>query len=405
MIRQVLAIALLMAGIQGVAADSKKYGPGVTDTQITLGQTAPYSGPVSSSAVLAKGQLAYFEMVNQRGGINGRKIKMISLDDGYSPPKTVEQTRKLVEQEEVFAIVGANGTPTGLAVQKYLNTKGVPQLLQASGMSRFNDPKKFPWTTAFYFPFKLEGAIYGKYVLENKPDAKIAVITPNDDVGKEYLAGFKEGLGDKADKLIVKALTYETTEPTADSQIATLMNSGADLFFNVSMGKFAALNIRRARELNPNIMMIIPSISSSIGSALKPAGLDKSKGLITGLWLKQASSPNPENDQDLKKYVEFLNKYLPGVAPDDTTYALGVAIAQVTEIILRNCGDELTRENLLKNATTLKNVDLPMFFLNGVKLNNDPDDYNMLRQILLGRFDGSQWTPFTDVLSVKQGGG
>jgi branched-chain amino acid transport system substrate-binding protein len=396
------AVATLAFGVlQCHAADgNKNYGPGVTDTEIKIGQTVPYSGPVSSSAALGKGQIAYFDMVNKKGGIKGRKINIISLDDGYSPPKTVEQTRKLVEQEEVLAIIGANGTPTGLAVQKYLNAKGVPQLLQASGMSRFDAPKQFPWTTAFFFPFKLEGALYAKYVLEKLPNAKIAIISPNDDVGKEYLAGFRAGLGEKADAMIVKALTYETTEPTADSQIATLMASGADLFFNVSMGKFVPLTIRKSRELNPSMTMIVPSISTSVGSSLRPAGLDNAKGLISGLWRKEPTAAMFANDADVKDYLAFMKEYLPGVDPDNTTYQLGIAVAQITEVILRNCGDDLTRENLLKQATTLKNLQLPMT-LPGVQLSNDPEDYNLLRQIMLARFDGQQWVPFTDVLSVK----
>lgn len=397
-----VAIAAMAFGASQcpAAGGQKNYGPGVTDTEIKIGQTIPYSGPVSSSAALGKGQIAFFEMVNKKGGINGRKIKIISLDDGYSPPKTVEQTRKLVEQEEVLAIIGANGTPTGLAVQKYLNAKGVPQLLQASGMSRFDAPKQFPWTTAFFFPFKLEGALYAKYVLETRPNAKIAIISPNDDVGKEYLAGFRAGLGERGDAMIVKALTYETTEPTADSQIATLMASGADLFFNVSMGKFVPLTIRKSRQLNPSMTMIVPSISTSIGSSLRPAGLENAKGLISGLWRKEPTSANFANDADVKDYMDFMKEYLPGVDTDNTTYQLGIAVGQVTEIILRNCGDDLTRENLLKQATSLKDVQLPMT-LPGVRLSNDPENYNLLRQIMLARFDGQQWVPFTDVLSVK----
>lgn len=397
-------LAVLFIGVQighsSAAENQKKYGPGVTDGEILIGQTIPYSGPNSAASGAVKWQNAYFDMLNKKGGINGRKIRIISLDDGYSPPKTVEQTRKLVEQEEVLAIVGAIGTPTGLAVQKYLNTKGVPQLLQTTGMSRFNAPKQFPWTTPFFFPFKLEGALYAKYIRDHMPNAKIAVLSPNDDLGKEYLAGFRAGLGASADSMIVKALTYESSDPTADSQIATLMASGADVFFNVSLGKFAPQTIRKSRELNPRMTMIVPSGSTSVGSTLQPAGRDNAKGLIAGLWFKQPFSKDWANDNGVKEYLDLLREHLPGADPDNITYMLGTMIAQLTEIILRNCGDDLTRENVLKQATNLKDVSLPMT-LPGVRLTNDPADYNMLRQIMLARFDGEQWVPFTDALTVE----
>ncbi|GGC65600.1 ABC transporter substrate-binding protein [Chelatococcus reniformis] len=393
----VAAACLLAASSSGWAqSGAKSHGPGVTDTEIKLGQTVPYSGPVSSSGALGRAQAAYFAMLNAKGGINGRKITLISLDDAYSPPKTVEQTRKLVEQEEVLAIVGSNGSPTGLAVQAYLNKKRVPQLFQASGIKRFNDPKQFPWSTAFYFPFTVEGAAFGRFVLRTRPDAKIAVLSPNDELGREYVAGFRAALGDKADKMIVKSVTYDYASPTIDSEMAQLAASGADVFFNVSMAKFASQSIRKARELAWGAQILSPSIAASIGDVLKPAGLDNAKGLISGRWMKDPSAPEQADDPGVREYLAFMKVWLPGVAAEQATFALGYNVAQLTEIVIRKCGDDLTRENFIRQATNLKDIELPLG-LQGVKLSNSPEDFNLLRETRFIVFDGEKWVTLPDV--------
>ena len=321
----ILALAIVVScGSASAQSSDKKYGPGATDQEIKLGQTVPYSGPVSAAAALGRGALAYFEKVNrEKGGVNGRKIKLISLDDAYSPPKAFEQIRKLVEEEGILAIVGSAGSPTGVAVQAYLNKAGVPQLLQISGSRKFNDPKHSPWSTGLFIPFYTEGQIFGKLILKNWPNAKIAVLHPNDELGREYLAGLRSGLGDKADTMIVKVASYEYWSPTIDSQVAQLSSSGADLFFNAAVTKFASQSIRRAREMGWNVRMIAPSISGSIGEVIRPAGVQNAKGLISALWQKDPNDPRWSNDKDVKDYLKFVKTYLPGVNPDEMAYSTG----------------------------------------------------------------------------------
>ena len=390
-----LALALVMTcGIAFAQTTEKKYGPGVTDQEIKLGQTEPYSGPVSSSAALGRGAIAYFEKINrEKGGINGRRIKMISLDDAYSPPKAFEQVRKLVEEEGVLAIVGSNGSPTGVAPQAYLNKAKVPQLLQVSGSRKFNDPKTTPWSTGFYIPFYTEGRDFGQMILRSWPSAKIAVLHPNDELGREYLAGLRAGLGDKADTMIVKVANYESTSPTIDSQVAQLAASGADIFFNAALTKFASQSIRRAKEMGWGARMIVPSISGSIGAVLRPAGLENAKGLISSQWQKDPTDPRWANDKDVQDYLEFLKTYLPNVNPEESAYSAGYMIGNLTETILRNCGEDLTRENVLKQATNLKNVQM-VLGLPGVTYENSSDDYNIIRQVQYVQFDGTKWVPF-----------
>ncbi len=387
-----LAIVVSCGGATAQSSD-KKYGPGVTDQEIKLGQTVPYSGPVSSAAALGRGALAYFEKVNrEKGGVNGRKIKLISLDDAYSPPKAVEQTRKLVEKEGVLAIVGSAGSPTGVAVQAYLNKAGVPQLLQISGSRKFNDPMN-SWSTGLFIPFYTEGQIFGKLILKSWPNAKIAVLHPNDELGREYLAGLRSGLGDKADTMIVKVVTYEDLSPTIDSQVAQLSSSGADLFFNAAVTKFASQSIRRAREMGWNVRMIVPSISGSIGQVIRPAGVQNSKGLISALWQKDPSDPRWSNDKDVKDYLKFVKTYLPGVNPDEMAYSTGYMVGDLVETILKRCGDDLTRENVMKQATNLKGISLALG-LPESSYENSPEDYNLIRHLQIVEFDGEKWTPF-----------
>jgi len=391
----ILALAIVVScGGASAQSTDKKYGPGVTDQEIKLGQTVPYSGPVSPAAALGRGALAYFEKVNrEKGGVNGRKIKLISLDDAYSPPKAVEQTRKLVEEEGVLAIVGSAGSPTGVAAQAYLNKVGVPQLLQISGSRKFNDPKHSPWSTGLFIPFYAEGQIFGKLILKSWPNAKIAVLHPNDELGREYFAGLQSGLGDKADTMIVKVVTYEDLSPTIDSQVAQLSSSGADLFFNAAVTKFASQSIRRTREMGWNVRMIVPSISGSIGQVIKPAGVQNAKGLISALWQKDPSDPRWSNDKDVKDYLKFVKTYLPGVNPDEMAYSTGYMVGDLVETILKRCGDDLTRENVMKQATNLKSISLALG-LPGLSYENSPEDYNLIRQLQIVEFDGEKWMPF-----------
>jgi branched-chain amino acid transport system substrate-binding protein len=391
----VLALAILVnCCIPSARSGEKKYGPGVTDQEIKLGQTVPYSGPVSAAAALGRGVLAYFEKVNREtGGVNGRKIKLISLDDAYSPPKAFEQIRKLVEEEGILAIVGSAGSPTGVAVQAYLNKAGVPQLLQISGSRKFNDPKHSPWSTGLFIPFYTEGQIFGKLILKNWPNAKIAVLHPNDELGREYLAGLRSGLGDKADTMIVKVANYEYWSPTIESQVAQLSSSGADLFFNAAVTKFASQSIRRAREMGWNVRMIAPSISGSIGEVIRPAGVQNAKGLISALWQKDPNDPRWSNDKDVKDYLKFVRTYLPGVNPDEMAYSTGYMVGDLMETILKRCGDDLTRENVMKQATNLKSISLALG-LPGLSYENSPEDYNLVRQLQIVKFDGEKWVPF-----------
>ncbi|WP_246207449.1 ABC transporter substrate-binding protein [Bradyrhizobium rifense] len=391
----ILALAITAScGSASAQSSDKKYGPGVTDQEIKLGQTAAYSGPVSTGAAIGRGALAYFEKVNrEKGGVNGRKIKLISLDDAYSPPKAYEQTRKLVEEDGVLAIAGSVGSPTGIAAQAYLNKAGVPQLFQISGNRKFNDPKNSPWSTAFFIPNFVEGQIFGKLILKSRPNAKIAVLHPQDELGREYLAGLRSGLGDKADTMIVKVATYESSSPTIDSQVAQLSSSGADLFFNAAVGKFAAQSIRAARSMGWNARMIVPSISNSVATIIRPAGVENAKGLIGAQWQKDPTDPEWSNDKDVKDYLEFARTYLPGADLADLAYATGYMVGNLMEEILRRCGDDLTRESVLKQATNLKGISLELG-LPGITYENSPEDHNLIRNLRIVEFDGVKWAPF-----------
>jgi branched-chain amino acid transport system substrate-binding protein len=391
----ILALAVVVScGSASAELSENKYGSGVTDQEIKLGQTMAYSGPVSSSAAVGRGAVAYFEKVNrEKGGVNGRKIKLISLDDAYSPPKAYEQTRKLVEEDGVLAIVGSVGSPTGVAAQAYLNRVGVPQLFQISGSRKFNDPNHSPWSTGFFIPYYIEGQIFGKLILKSWPNAKIAVLHPNDELGHEYLGGLRSGLGDKADTMIVKVATYEYSSPTIDSQIAQLSSSGADLFFNAAVGKFAAQSIRGARSMGWNVRMIVPSISGSIGAIIRPAGVENAKGLISAQWQKDPTDPRWSNDKDVKDYLEFAKTYLPGVNLADLGYATGYMVGNLMETILGRCGDDLTRERVMKHATNLRGISL-VLGLPDVTYENSSEDYNLIRNLQIVEFDGEKWTPF-----------
>jgi branched-chain amino acid transport system substrate-binding protein len=392
------ATLLLMAGFTGSRAE-KNYGPGVTDTEIKLGQSIPYSGPASAFGVYGRAMVAYFKMLNGRDGINGRKVNLISLDNGFSPPKAVEASRKLVEELGVLAEVGTLGTPTNVAIQKYLNGKRVPQLYVAAGASRFNDPKTFPWTVPFYTRFEMEARVFGEFILQTKPDAKIAVLYQNDDFGKDYLDGMKKTLGAKAATMIVAEASYELADPTVDTQIVALKASGADILLEFATPKFAALAIRKTYDLGWRPLQIVGQPGSSIESVLRPAGVEKAVGLHTAQLLKDPGDPIFANDPDVIDYAEFMKTWVPDDNPKDTGAIAGYVVAQGVELALRRCGDELTRDNLRKQATTLDGVRLKML-LPGMLLYNSPDNYAAFHQYQLARFDGNTWVLLGELITA-----
>jgi ABC-type branched-subunit amino acid transport system substrate-binding protein len=379
-------------------AAEKKYDVGATDTEIKIGQTMPYSGPASGYGTQGKAELAYWKMINSKGGINGRMLTLLTMDDSYSPPKTVEQTRKLVEQDEILADIGSLGTPTNSAIQKYLNSKKVPHLLVSTGAAKWNDPKNFPWTTPFYPPYAQEAQIYAKYVVKEFASAKIGVIYQNDDFGKDYLRGFKEGLASKTDQ-IIKELSYEVTDPTIDSQIVALKASGADVILTIATPKFGAQAIRKVSDLGWKPTHFIVSVASSIGGVLVPAGVEASTGLITALSNKVVGDPAWDEDQGVKDYLAFMKEWYPEGNPIDGSNQTGYGSAQFTAIILKNCGDELTRENVLKQATNLDKISLPLF-LPGITVSVTPDNYSTFSTFRLAKFDGKTWKFFGENIST-----
>ena len=379
------------------ARAAKKYGPGVTDTEIKIGNTGPYSGPLANASPIPLSTKAYFEMINAQGGVNGRKITWISYDDGYSPPKTVEMTRKLVEEDNVFLVCGPVGTPTTTAVWHYLNEKKVPQLFPATGATKWDDPKGHPWTAAFFISYQAEGHIYAAYILKNKPDAKIAVLYQNDDFGKDYLKGVVDGLGDKASMIKTK-LSYETTDPTVNSQIIQLQASGCDTLVTVAIPKFGALAIRKMAEIDWKPLHILNGIASSVGATLKPAGLENAKGIISDNSFKDPTDPQWQNDAGYKQWLAFMEKYYPDGDKTDNQTVYGYSIAQTTVQVLKQCGDELTRENVMKQVANLRGLELPML-LPGIVINTSPTDFAPIKQAQMRRFNGERYVPFGPVLS------
>ena len=394
------SLALALASLTPQVAAQKKYDPGATDTEIKIGQTMPYSGPASAYGVIGKVEAAYFKMLNEQGGINKRKINFISLDDGYSPPKTVEMVRRLVEQDEVLFLVNTLGTPSNTAIHKYMNGKKVPHLFLATGASKWNDPKNFPWTMGFNVNYQSEGKLYGLDILKTKPNAKIAVLYQNDDYGKDYFKGFKEGLGDKAKTMIVAEQTYEVTDPTIDSQIVSLKGSGADTFFNITTPKFGAQAIRKVAEVGWKPVHYLNQVSASVGSVLKPAGLDNAVDLISMQYTKDPTDPTWQNDPVMKDYFVFLKKYAPDVGVDDGNGTYGYAVAQLITQVLKQAGDNLTRENIMKQAASLKNFQVPMA-IPGILANTGSDDFAPFQTMQLVRFDGKTWAPYGKPIDVK----
>jgi branched-chain amino acid transport system substrate-binding protein len=395
------ALALAVAWT-GPAAAQKKYDPGASDTEIKVGNINPYSGPASAYGIIGKTIAAYFNKVNAEGGINGRKINFISYDDGYSPPKAVEQARKLVESDEVLLIFQSLGTPSNTAIQKYMNAKKVPQLFVATGATKWGDPEHFPWTMGWQPNYQSESRIYAKYILEKYPNAKIGILYQNDDYGKDYMKGLKDGLGAKAASMIVSELPYETTDPTVDSQIISLKASGADIFFNVTTPKFAAQAIRKAAEIGWKPVQFVNNVSASVGSVLKPAGFQNAVGLLSAYYLKDATDPQWKNDPGVKEWVAFMDKYYPGGDKTDGSTYFGYTVAQTMVQVLKQCGDNLTRENVMKEAANLKNLELGML-LPGIKINTGPKDFFPIKQEQMMRFTGERWELFGPILSGEIG--
>jgi branched-chain amino acid transport system substrate-binding protein len=393
------AAALAVTVMSSAAFAQKKYDTGATDTEIKIGGIYPYSGPASAYGVIGKTVEAYFKKVNAEGGINGRKINFISYDDGYSPPKAVEQVRKLVESDEVLLVFNPLGTPSNTAIQKYLNGKKVPQLFVATGATKWNDPKNFPWTMGFQPNYQTEGQIYAKYILKEKPDAKIAILMQNDDYGKDYVKGLKDGLGAKAATMIVAESSYETTEPTVDSHIVKLKSSGADTFFNVTTPKFAAQAIKKMAEIDWKPVHFLNNVSANIGSVLKPAGLENSQGILSVAYAKDAADPAFKDDAGMKRYDEFLAKYYPEGNRIDGSLMYGMNVAQTLVQVLKQAGDNLTRENVMKEAANLKGFELDGL-LPGIKLNTSPTNFAPINQVQLMRFKGESWERFGEILSA-----
>jgi branched-chain amino acid transport system substrate-binding protein len=375
----------------------KKYDPGATDTEIKVGHTNPYSGPASAYGAIGRAEAAYFKMINEQGGIKGRKINFMSLDDAYSPPRTVEQIRKLVEEEQVLLIFQSLGTPTNTAIHKYMNAKKVPHLFVATGATKWGDPEHFPWTMGWQPNYQSEAHLYAKYILKNRPAAKIALLYQNDDYGKDYVKGLKDGLGDKAGQMIVAEASYETSDPTVDSQIVTLKGSGADTLLIFATPKFAAQAIRKTYDTGWRPLQFINNVSSSIAAVLQPAGLEKSVGLIVGYYLKDPLDPQWKNDPGVKAFLDWMKKYNPEADPADNNVYYGYSAAQTLVQVLNQCGDDLTRENVMRQAANLKDLALPLL-LPGIKINTSPTDFYPVDQIQLARFDGKRWVLFGEVL-------
>jgi branched-chain amino acid transport system substrate-binding protein len=396
------ALAILAATSSGAVAQ-KKYDIGATDTEIKIGNIMPYSGPASAYGVIGKTEEAYFRKINAEGGINGRKINFISYDDGYSPPKTVEQARKLVESDEVLLVFNSLGTPPNSAIQKYMNSKKVPQLFVATGATKWNDPKEFPWTMGWQPNYQSESQIYAKYILKELPNAKIAILYQNDDYGKDYVKGLKDGLGAKAASMIVTEESYETTQPTIDSGIVKLKSTNADVFFNVTTPKFAAQAIKKMTEIEWKPLHFLNNVSISIGSVMKPAGFENAQGIISSAYLKDTSDPQWKDDAGMKAFDEFLAKYFPEGNRIDANLMYGYTVAQGVVHVLKNCGDNLTRENIMKQAASIQNLELGGL-LPGIKVNTSATDFAPLSQLQLIKFKGETWERFGEIISADVGG-
>ena len=390
---------LLVGGLAGAGGAAAQTVVGVTATEIKIGNTNPYSGPASAYGTIGKVIGAYFKKVNDEGGVNGRKINYITLDDQYSPPKTVEMVRRLVEQDQVAALFQTLGTPPNSAIHKYVNQQKVPHLFVATGATKWNDPQNFPWTMGYQPNYQTEGRTYAAYVLKNVPDAKVGILYQNDDYGKDYLKGFEDGLGDAAKKLIVMKQSYEVTDPTIDSQIVNLKNSGANVFFNITIPKFAVQAIKKSTDIGWKPLHFLNNVSSSLGTVLKPAGVEASRGLITALYMKEITDPQWKNDKGFLEWVAFMKKYYPEGAIDQQENAFGYNVAILMTQVLKQCGNDLSRENIMRQAANVKNFELPLL-LPGIKVNTSPTDHAPIEQEQLAKFDGEKWALFGEVLDA-----
>ncbi len=390
-------LTLAGSALAAPAIAQTKQAPGVTATELLIGQTMPYSGPASSYAPIGRVEVAYIDMINKKGGINGRQIRLLSVDDGYSPPKTVEQTRKLVEEDGVACIFQQLGTPCGMATRKYLNARKVPQIFVASGATQFADPEHYPWTIGWQVSYQIEGRVYAKHILQTKPTAKMAVLYQNDDSGRDFLKGFKDGLGDKIGQLAATT-SYEPTDPTVDSQVVELHASGADALFVGGIPKFNAMALRKVRDLDWNPIYLIASVGSSVSSGLAPAGLDKAVGLITGAYMKDPSDPQWKTDPGYRDWLAFMNEHMPGSDLSDINNVYGYCAAQTGVQVFTQCGNDLSRENIMRQAANL-DVQLPMF-QNGIRYHTTATDFLGIKRLRLQRFDGKAWVPFGEPVAA-----
>ena len=397
-----LALALIAASASTATAQ-KKYDTGATDTEIKVGNIMPYSGPASAYGIIGRTEAAYFKKINEEGGINGRKINFVSYDDAYSPPKTVEQARKLVESDEVLLVFNSLGTPPNSAIQKYMNSKKVPQLFVATGATKWNDPQNFPWTMGWQPNYQSETQIYAKYILKAMPNAKIGVLYQNDDYGKDYLKGLKDGLGAKAASMIVLEESYETSEPTIDNHIVKLKATGADVFINITTPKFAAQAIKKISEIGWKPTHFLNNVSASVGSVIKPAGFENSQDIISAAYLKDVSDPQWKDDAGMKAFLDFMTKYFPEGDKLDGGTIVGYGVAQTLVEVLKKCGDNLTRENVMKQAASLKDFRTEVL-LPGIKINTGPNDFAPISSLQLMKFKGDKWDLFGEVISADAGG-
>jgi branched-chain amino acid transport system substrate-binding protein len=389
---------IVLATTSGTVFAQKKYDSGATDTEIKIGNIVPYSGPASAYGVIGKTEEAYFKMINDRGGINGRKVNFVTYDDGYSPPKAVEQVRRLVENDEVLAVFNPLGTPSNTAIQKYLNAKKIPQLFVATGATKWNDPKNFPWTMGWQPSYQSEAQIYAKWLMKEKPDAKIAVFYQNDDFGKDYLKGIKEGLGAKATSMIIMEESYEVSEPSIDGHIVKIKAANPDTLLIFATPKFGAQTIKKTAELSWKPLQIITNVSISTGSVMRPAGLENAQGVLSAAYAKDGTDPQWNNDPGMKKWSDFLDKYMSGADKTDTSIVYGYGVAQTLAKVLEMCGDDLTRANVMKQAASLKDF-VPDTLLPGVKINTSATDFAPISQLQMQRFKGEKWELFGDIIS------
>ncbi|MFC0239983.1 ABC transporter substrate-binding protein [Rhodopseudomonas telluris] len=392
------AAAFSLAAFSGTAFAQKKYDTGASDTEIKIGNIIPYSGPASAYGTIGKTEEAYFRMVNDNGGINGRKVTFISYDDAYSPPKAVEQVRKLVESDEVLAVFNPLGTPSNTAIQKYLNAKKVPQLFVATGATKWNDPKNFPWTIGWQPSYQSEAQIYVKYLLKEKPNAKIGILYQNDDFGKDYLKGTKDALGAKGASMIVAEETYEISSPTIDSNIVKLKSANPDVVLLYVTPKFGAQSVKRIAELGWKPLVILTNVSASVGSVMQPAGFENAQGVLSASYAKDATDPQWANDPKFKNWYAFVDKYMPGSNKSDSNMVYGYGAAQTLHKVLEMCGDDLTRANVMKQAASLKDFE-PDTLLPGIKINTSATDFAPISQLQMMRFKGDKWELFGDIIS------